>query len=159
MLRASQVKSLHHGSLPASASRTRYLPADHVASVEVGPTGRACSAGWERTFQTGTDESHESDVGPHDRRSVVHVPRVENPLSGGPPWTIRGRHASVDAPLRREVREPGHPHQRNRSYRREMSSGDGQLDHLGLDHDHIAQGPTTARVLRRQTDCGRTQGD
>ena len=136
MLRASQVKSLHHGSLPTSGSRTRYLPADHVASGEVGPTGRACSAGWERTFQTGADESHESDV--------------------GPPWTIRGRHASVNAPLRPEVRKcwagqavrQGHPHQRNRSCRREMSSGDGQLDHLGLDH-----------VLRRQTDCRRTQGD
>ena len=53
----------------------------------------------------GADESHESDVSPHDRRSVVDVPRVENPLSGGPPWTIRGRHASVNAPLRPEVRE------------------------------------------------------
>ena len=62
VLRASQVKSLHHGSLTAGASRTRYLPADHVASGEVGPRGRACSAGWERTFQTGADESHESDV-------------------------------------------------------------------------------------------------
>ena len=105
VLRASQVKSLHHGCFPAGASRTRYPPADHVASGEVGPRGRACSAGWERTFQTGADESHRSDVSPHDRRSVVHVPRVENPLSGGPLWTIKGRHASVNAPLRPEVRE------------------------------------------------------
>ena len=57
-------------------------------------------------------------------------------------------------PLRPEVRDP---HQRNRSSSRKMSSGDGQFDHLGQDHDHIAQG-TIVRVVRRQTDCRRTQG-
>ena len=112
MLKASQGQKV---STMAVSHRTGHFSADHLASGEVGPTRRACSAGWERTFQ------------------------VENPLSGGPPRTIRGRHASVNAPLRPEVRECLATGQAVRQVTHisateaadgEMSSGDGQLDRL-----------------------------
>ena len=63
---------------PAGATHTRYLPADHVASGEVIPSRRACSARWEANVP------HESDVSPHDRQSVVHVPRGRKPTHRKP---------------------------------------------------------------------------